>query len=95
MAEYDSLILNDNNKQKQQQQQQIFMTSVVSFRIADKLNLYLNGLTIEWLNYQSTYHLPILVSTETAVPRRWESEAPKFGIKQDKIASKIRFKFLP
>ena len=51
MAEYDSLILNDNNKQKQQQQQQIFMTSVVSFLIADKLNLYLNGLTIEWLNY--------------------------------------------
>lgn len=87
MAEYDSLILNDNNKQKQQQQQQqqLFMTSVVSFLIADKLNLYWNGLTIEWLNYQSTYHLPILVSTETAVPRRWESEAPKFGIKQDKV----------
>lgn len=34
------------------------MTSVVSFLIADKLNLYLNGLTIEWLNYQSTYNLP-------------------------------------
>lgn len=83
MAEYDSLILNDNNKQKQQQQQQIFMTSVVSLFIADKLNLYLNGLTIEWLNYQSTYHLPILVSTENAMSRRWESEVPKFGIKKD------------
>ena len=66
------------------------MTSIVSFLIANKLNLYLNGLTIEWLNYQSAYQLSILASTETAVPRRWGSEH------QNLASSKlIKFKFLP